>query len=99
MQMSEIEREAVLAQRHDEMQQAVDKRNLDQMLKSQAAGFGRLNEDDSVSKAAKRVLNSSLRFCTSGLKLTRGRATYRKRSYEGKKQEVRRAEGSPSSKG
>jgi RNA polymerase-associated protein RTF1 len=57
MQMSEVEREAILAQRHDEMQQAVDKRNLNQMLKGQAAGLGRFNEEDNVSKAAKRVLN------------------------------------------
>lgn len=53
--MSEIEREEILAQRQDEMQRIVDKRNLDQMLKAQAASHGRINDDNSVSKAAKRV--------------------------------------------
>jgi RNA polymerase-associated protein RTF1 len=55
MQMSEIEREDILAQRLEEMQPILDKRNLDQMLKAQAAGAMNNSEEDSVSKAAKRV--------------------------------------------
>ncbi|KAH9931477.1 uncharacterized protein B0H18DRAFT_1116282 [Fomitopsis serialis] len=49
LEMSEIEREDILAQRQEEMQRIQDKRNLEQMLKAQS-GHG----DDSVSKAAKR---------------------------------------------
>ncbi|CCM01841.1 uncharacterized protein FIBRA_03911 [Fibroporia radiculosa] len=49
MQMSEIEREDILAQRQEEMQRIQDKRNLDQMLQAQS-GRG----DENVSKAAKR---------------------------------------------
>jgi hypothetical protein len=52
MQMSEIEREGILAQRVEEMQRIQDKRNLDQMLKDQS---NRAAEVDSVSKAAKRL--------------------------------------------
>jgi RNA polymerase-associated protein RTF1 len=51
MQMSEIEREDILAQRLEEMQRIQDKRNLDQMLKAQNSRGG---EPDNVSKAAKR---------------------------------------------
>jgi hypothetical protein len=47
MQMFEIEREDILAQRLEEMQRIQDKRNLDQMLK------GVRTDADSVSKAAK----------------------------------------------
>ena len=46
--MPEIEREAILAQRLEELQHIQDKRNLDQMLRAQRG------EADSVSKAAKR---------------------------------------------
>ncbi|KAI0061235.1 hypothetical protein BV25DRAFT_1917187 [Artomyces pyxidatus] len=49
MELPEIEREEVLAQRLEEMQRIQDKRNLDQMLKAQKGGDG-----ESVSKAAKR---------------------------------------------
>ncbi|TFY72575.1 hypothetical protein EVG20_g443 [Dentipellis fragilis] len=49
MEMPEIEREEVLAQRLEEMQHIQDKRNLDQMLKAQQGGEG-----DSVARAAKR---------------------------------------------
>ncbi|KAH9903486.1 plus-3-domain-containing protein [Cubamyces lactineus] len=51
MEMSEIEREALLAQRQEEMQRYTDKRQLDHMLKMQS---GRGSADESVSKAAKR---------------------------------------------
>jgi RNA polymerase-associated protein RTF1 len=51
MQMPEVEREDILAQRLEEMQRMQDKRNLDQMLKAQNS---RGAEPDSVSKAAKR---------------------------------------------
>lgn len=49
LEMSEIEREELLAQRQEEMQRIQDKRNLDQMLKAQSG-----HTEDSVSKAAKR---------------------------------------------
>ncbi|KZT08127.1 plus-3-domain-containing protein [Laetiporus sulphureus 93-53] len=49
MDMSEIDREDILAQRQEELQRIVDKRNLEQMLKAQS-GHG----EDSVAKAAKR---------------------------------------------
>ncbi|KAI0327490.1 plus-3-domain-containing protein [Cubamyces sp. BRFM 1775] len=52
MEMSEIDREAVLAQRQEEMQRYTDKRQLDHMLKMQS---GRGSADESVSKAAKRA--------------------------------------------
>lgn len=51
MEMSEIEREELLAQRQEEMQRIQDKRNLEQMLKAQSG-----HAEDSVSKAAKREL-------------------------------------------
>ncbi|KZT63477.1 hypothetical protein DAEQUDRAFT_719369 [Daedalea quercina L-15889] len=49
MEMAEIEREDILAQRQEKMQRIQDKRNLEQMLKAQSG-----HADDSVSKAAKR---------------------------------------------
>ncbi|KAI0251556.1 hypothetical protein BJV78DRAFT_1282408 [Lactifluus subvellereus] len=49
LEMPEIEREEVIAQRLEELQRITDKRNLDQMLKAQKGGEG-----DSVAKAAKR---------------------------------------------
>uniref|UniRef100_A0A0W0F0V2 Plus3 domain-containing protein n=1 Tax=Moniliophthora roreri TaxID=221103 RepID=A0A0W0F0V2_MONRR len=48
MQMSEVEREEILAQRAEEMQRIHDKRALSQMVKDQRA------DGDSVAKAAKR---------------------------------------------
>ncbi|KAH9972582.1 hypothetical protein BGW80DRAFT_1313604 [Lactifluus volemus] len=47
--MPEIEREEVIAQRLEELQRIMDKRNLDQMVKAQKGGEG-----DSVAKAAKQ---------------------------------------------
>ncbi|EKM57104.1 uncharacterized protein PHACADRAFT_254665 [Phanerochaete carnosa HHB-10118-sp] len=49
MEMTEIEREDILAQRQEEIQRIQDKRNLDAMLRDRT-GTG----EDSVSKAAKR---------------------------------------------
>lgn len=49
MQLPEIERENILAQRQEEIQRVVDKRNLDQMLRLQRG------DADNVSKAAKRT--------------------------------------------
>ncbi|KAH9988251.1 hypothetical protein BJV74DRAFT_839646 [Russula compacta] len=49
LEMPEIEREEVIAQRLEELQRITDKRNLDQMLKAQKDGDG-----DSVARAAKR---------------------------------------------
>ncbi|KAL1948527.1 hypothetical protein VTO73DRAFT_12602 [Trametes versicolor] len=51
MEMSEIDREATLAQRQEEMQRYTDKRQLENMLKMQN---GRGDAEESVSKAAKR---------------------------------------------
>ena len=59
MQMSEVEREAILAQRQEEMQRIQDKRNLDQMLKAQRG------EGENVSKAAKRMFLLSSGICFS----------------------------------
>ena len=52
MSMPEIDREAILAQRQEEMQRSTDKRQLDLMLKLQSS---RSQGEDSVSKAAKRA--------------------------------------------
>ncbi|KAI0265372.1 hypothetical protein BC834DRAFT_843621 [Gloeopeniophorella convolvens] len=49
LEMPEIQREELLAQRSEEVQRITDKRNLDQMFKAQKGGEG-----DSVAKAAKR---------------------------------------------
>ncbi|KIP10772.1 hypothetical protein PHLGIDRAFT_100587 [Phlebiopsis gigantea 11061_1 CR5-6] len=49
MEMSEIEREDILAQRQEEMQRMQDKRNLDAMLRDRIGGG-----DENVAKAAKR---------------------------------------------
>lgn len=54
MQLSEIDRENVLAQRLEELQRIQDKRNLDQMLKAQRG------DGDNVSKAAKRTFRPSV---------------------------------------
>lgn len=48
MQLPEIEREATIAQRLEELQRIQDKRNLDQMLRAQRG------EPEVVAKAAKR---------------------------------------------
>ncbi|KAJ3564397.1 hypothetical protein NP233_g8321 [Leucocoprinus birnbaumii] len=50
LQMSEIEREDILAQRLEEKQQLLDKRLLSQMVQQQRGGGG----EESVAKAAKR---------------------------------------------
>lgn len=55
MEFPEIVRENILAQRQEEMQRFTDKRQLEMMLKLQS---GHAQGDDSVSKAAKRVLFS-----------------------------------------
>lgn len=54
MQMSEVEREAILGERLEEMQRIIDKREVDKMFKEQKGG------DDSVAKAAKRPCFSSV---------------------------------------
>ncbi|KAI0752664.1 plus-3-domain-containing protein [Daedaleopsis nitida] len=51
LDMSEIDREAILAQRQEEMQRFTDKLQLDLMVKQQS---GRGGGEESVSKAAKR---------------------------------------------
>lgn len=49
MGMSEIDREAILGERLEEMQRIIDKREVDKMFKEQKGG------DDNVAKAAKRL--------------------------------------------
>ena len=61
MTMSEVEREAILASRQEEMQRFTDKRQLDLMLKLQS---GRGGSEETVSKAAKRT------FCSPCLRST-----------------------------
>jgi hypothetical protein len=51
MEMSEIEREAILAERKEEQQKMEDQRQVAAMLQARNAGAG----GDSVSKAAKRA--------------------------------------------
>ena len=53
LELPEIEREDILAQRQEELQRIQDKRNLDQMLRERSGVT-----DDTVSKAAKRVSRS-----------------------------------------
>jgi RNA polymerase-associated protein RTF1 len=50
MDMAELEREDILAQRAEEIQKIQDKRNLDRLLQAQQG-----NLEHSVSKAAKRM--------------------------------------------
>lgn len=52
MDLNEIDREEILAQRLEEMQRLQDKRSLDQMLREQR---GEAADPDAVSKAAKRA--------------------------------------------
>jgi RNA polymerase-associated protein RTF1 len=58
MELSEIEREEIIAQRLEERQRLVDKANLNRLFKASAAAE---KEKDSVSKAAKRELAINLR--------------------------------------
>ena len=48
LDMPEVEREEILAQRQEELQRIQDKRNLDQMFRDHTGGG-----EESVSKAAK----------------------------------------------
>lgn len=48
LDMPEVEREEILAQRQEELQRIQDKRNLDQMFRDRTGGG-----EESVSKAAK----------------------------------------------
>lgn len=57
MDMSEIEREDILAQRQEEMQRIQDKRNLDAMLRDRSVAG-----DENISKAAKREPYFTLHF-------------------------------------
>lgn len=50
--MSEIEREAILAERLEQMQKIQDRRKLQEMIRQQK---GASNDADSVAKAAKRI--------------------------------------------
>jgi RNA polymerase-associated protein RTF1 len=57
--MSEIQREEILAQRLEEIQRILDKRNLGKMLKAQTSQTG--DDGERPSKAAKRGCNRSAR--------------------------------------
>ncbi len=83
MAKSEIEREAILAQRQEEMQRFTDKRQLDLMVKMQS-GRG----DESVSKAAKRAFPfiMSMYRCSPCFRPTR--SSWRD---QGEEQEIGRA--------
>lgn len=52
MRLPEIKREAIISKRLETIQKENQRRNLERMVKSQAAGAG--SGIDSVSKAAKR---------------------------------------------
>jgi len=68
--MSEIEREAILAERLEQMQKIQDRRKLQEMLRQQK---GASNDADSVAKAAKRIQFFFFFFCTCVCRrLTRG---------------------------
>lgn len=54
MQMSEIEREQILAERREQHQKLLDKMNLERLLKAQRRDQNS-PEDDRVSSAAKRA--------------------------------------------
>ena len=79
MEMPEIEREELIAQRLEEMQRIQDKRNLDQMLKAQKERSG---EGDSVSKAAKRMCVSRVVSFADVLVLWYHRTACSARSYQ-----------------
>ena len=55
MQMSEIEREQILAERREQHQKLLDRMNLERLLKAQRRDQNS-PEDDRVSSAAKRAL-------------------------------------------
>ena len=90
MEMSEIEREELLAQRQEEMQRIQDKRNLEQMLKAQSG-----HVEDSVAKAAKRESAFAWRSWTHRL----ARATCRSWRHQGEVSKVGRAEGQAEGEG
>jgi RNA polymerase-associated protein RTF1 len=55
MELPEIEREEIIAQRLEEMQRLQDKRSLDAMVRMQRKDSGGVSGDpDAVAKAAKR---------------------------------------------
>lgn len=57
MQMSEIKRQAILAQRQDEIRRFTDKRRLDMTSKQQS---GREGVEGNMSKAARHTFNSRI---------------------------------------
>lgn len=61
MELNEIDREEILAQRLEEMQRLQDKRSLDQMLREQR---GEAGDPDAVANAAKRTFQPSM-LCES----------------------------------
>jgi RNA polymerase-associated protein RTF1 len=81
MDMNEIEREEILAQRLEEMQRLQDQRSLDQLVRMQRGGAPAA--DDSISKSAKRELYDSDSMRTSSHSPC-PRTTRRKRRDEGK---------------
>ena len=92
MDMSEIEREELLAQRQEEMQRIQDKRNLEQMLKAQSG-----HAEDSVSNAAKREsTRAHVRRCLAHWS---ARATRCSWGHQGEVSQARRAEGQAEGEG
>ena len=82
MEMSEVEREDILAQRQEEMQRIQDKRNLDAMLRDRSGGG-----DDNVAKAAKRELCCSS-VSSISLSPVSSRSACSARCHEGEIKEV-----------
>lgn len=60
LSLPEIKREEILSKRAEEMQKELERRNIERMVKSQAAGGSAAMDVDSVSKAAKRAHVSHL---------------------------------------
>ena len=94
MEMSEIEREDILAQRQEEMQRIQDKRNLDAMLRDRSGGGG----DDNVAKAAKRESQRTTMACML-IPLTSPRTARSTRCNKGEVQEVGRTQSKTESQG
>ena len=84
MQLPEIEREAILAQRLEELQRVQDKRNLDQIIRAQRG------DTDGVAKAAKRESRELLLATIIWISC---RHAYGARRNEGKVSQARRIKG------
>ena len=92
LQMSEIDRENILAQRQEEMQRMQDKRNLDQMLRERSGGG-----EDNVSKAAKRM--EGIRDSATYVLIPYSRTTRTAGCHQGEIAETGRAQSKTQSEG